>query len=133
MNAVSGAARTWLRLENLAVFFLSIIIYAWLGHSWLLFLVLFLAPDLSFLAYLAGPRTGSHGYNVVHNYSAPIAVGVLGILGETSLLVAIALIWTTHLGMDRALGYGLKYPSAFRDTHLGRLGRGSAQPQASPS
>jgi hypothetical protein len=123
MNMVAGAVRSWLRLENLAVFFLSTILYAWLGHAWLLFIGLFLAPDLSFLGYLVGPRVGSHVYNLAHNYAAPIAIGVLGILGERSILVAIGLIWTAHIGLDRALGYGLKYPDGFGNTHLGRLGR----------
>jgi hypothetical protein len=123
MNAVTGAVRIWLRLENLAFFFLSIILYAWLGHSWLLFIGLFLAPDLSFLGYLAGARVGAYSYNLVHNYGVPIAVGVLGILGERSILVAIGLIWTAHLGLDRALGFGLKYPDAFGNTHLGCLGK----------
>lgn len=131
MNAVTGAVRIWLRLENLAFFFLSIILYAWLGHSWLLFIGLFLAPDLSFLGYLAGARVGAYSYNLVHNYAVPIALGMLGIIGERSILVAIGLIWTAHLGLDRALSFGLKYPDAFGNTHLGRLGTRAARPSPS--
>jgi hypothetical protein len=26
-----------------------------------------------------------------------------------------------HIGMDRALGFGLKYETDFKDTHLGRV------------
>jgi hypothetical protein len=33
----------------------------------------------------------------------------------------MALIWLAHIGMDRMLGYGLKYSGGFKDTHLGRL------------
>jgi len=127
MSMVAGAVRRWLRLENLAVFCLSTILYVWLGHAWLLFIGLFVAPDLSFLGYLAGPRIGSHAYNLVHNYAAPIAIGVLGILGERSILVAFGLIWAAHISLDRALGFGLKYPDAFGNTHLGRLGRRGTQ------
>lgn len=123
MNAVTGAVRIWLRLENLAFLFLSIILYGWLGHSWILFIGLFLGPDLSFLGYLAGARVGAYSYNLVHSYAAPIALGVLGIIGERSILVAIGLIWTAHLGLDRALGFGLKYQDGFGNTHLGRLGK----------
>ncbi len=123
MAAVKGAVQIWLRLENLAVFFLSLVLYAWLGHPWTLFIILFLAPDISFLGYLAGSRVGSHTYNIVHNYAAPIAVGVAGVFNESSLPVAIGLIWTAHIGLDRALGYGLKYPTAFGHTHLGNLGK----------
>ena len=39
------------------------------------------------------------------------------------LLQALALIWIAHIGLDRALGYGLKYATGFGDTHLGRIGR----------
>ena len=30
-----------------------------------------------------------------------------------------------HIGIDRALGYGLKLPSGFKHTHLGVIGSGS--------
>jgi hypothetical protein len=30
----------------------------------------------------------------------------------------IALIWLAHIGLDRMLGYGLKYPTEFKDTHM---------------
>jgi len=33
----------------------------------------------------------------------------------------MALIWAAHIGFDRFLGYGLKYPVAFRVTHLGSI------------
>jgi hypothetical protein len=35
--------------------------------------------------------------------------------------VQLALIWSAHIGIDRLLGYGLKYPTAFKETHLGRV------------
>jgi len=35
--------------------------------------------------------------------------------------VAISLIWIAHIGIDRVLGYGLKYPTAFKDTHLQKV------------
>jgi hypothetical protein len=111
-----------LRLEGLAAFAAGVALFAWLDHSWVLFLALFLAPDVSFLAYLAGPRTGCAIYNIVHTYALPIATGLLGVLAGSSLTVAVSLIWLAHIGADRALGYGLKYPTAFQDTHLGRLG-----------
>ena len=83
--------------------------------------VLFLAPDLSFLAYLAGPRIGAAGYNLAHSYVGPIVIAALALL--TGRPPVAALIWAAHVGFDRALGYGLKYPTDFADTHLGRLAR----------
>ena len=86
------------------------------------FFVFLLAPDVSFAAYLAGPRIGATFYNLAHTYALPVAIAAVALLtGETGLPVQIALIWATHIGIDRLLGYGLKYPTAFKDTHLGRI------------
>ncbi len=122
--AVSGAPRAWLRLEGLAMLGLALVLYARGGHSWLLFAGLFLAPDLSFLGYLAGPRTGAWAYNLAHSYVGPALAAAAALL--TGRPPVAALIWAAHIGFDRALGYGLKYPTAFGDTHLGRIGRARA-------
>jgi hypothetical protein len=37
------------------------------------------------------------------------------------LALALGLIWLAHIGMDRALSYGLKYDSDFTHTHLANL------------
>ncbi|HEX2076472.1 MAG TPA: DUF4260 domain-containing protein [Longimicrobium sp.] len=129
-GAVSGAPRIWLRLEGLAVLALAVLLYQRGGHSWLLLGALFLAPDLSFLAYLAGPRAGALGYNLAHSYVGPaIAAGVAVSTGRPAV---IALIWAAHIGFDRALGYGLKYPTDFADTHLGRLRAGRTREPGPP-
>jgi hypothetical protein len=120
-GAVDGAPRLWLRLEGLAVCALAVLLYARGGHSWLLFAALFLAPDLSFAAYLAGPRVGALGYNAAHSYVGPVLAAALAVL--TGHPPVVACLWAAHIGFDRALGYGLKYASGFADTHLGRLGR----------
>jgi hypothetical protein len=118
---VMGSVRRWLRLEGLAVLAAAVLIYRRTGGSWLLFGVLFLAPDLGFAGYAFGPRIGAGVYNVLHSYIVPIALGCGMWLGGRS--IAIPLIWTAHIGFDRLLGYGLKYPTGFGDTHLGKLGR----------
>jgi len=124
MNDSSGAAtgpvRVWLRLEGFCAFAASTYIYARGGHSWLLFALLFLLPDISFAAYLAGPRVGAFGYNLMHSYAGPLLLALASL--ATARPPVIALIWLAHIGFDRLLGYGLKYPSAFRDTHLGVIG-----------
>jgi hypothetical protein len=120
-GAVHGGVRTWLRVEGIAAVVLAALTYRQLGSSWLLFVALFLIPDISFAGYLAGPRIGAAIYNAAHSYVGPL---VLAIATRTSGAgLAIAMIWAAHVGFDRALGYGLKYPSAFKDTHLGRIGR----------
>ena len=44
------------------------LLYAVWGGSWWLYVILFLAPDLSFAAYLAGPRSAPCVYNATHSY-----------------------------------------------------------------
>jgi hypothetical protein len=114
----------FLRSEGLALLGLSVFLYAWLDQSWLLFALLILAPDLSMFGYAAGPRAGAISYNIAHTYLIPASLIVAGVAGGTETLLAVALIWFAHIGMDRLLGYGLKLPTGFRDTHLGRIGRG---------
>jgi Domain of unknown function (DUF4260) len=83
-------------------------------------------PDLSFLGYLAGPRTGAVVYNAAHSYMAPVTLMTLGFGLAAPLTLSIAMIWLAHIGFDRALAYGLKYTAGFTFTHLGRIGRNAA-------
>ena len=112
-----------LRLESVAIFAVMLLLYRELGLSWWLFVLLFLAPDLSMLAYLADAKIGAVVYNVVHTYVLPAILFVLGFIGEGSLLMGLGLIWGAHIALDRFLGFGLKYRTHFRDTHLQRLDR----------
>ena len=112
---------TLLRTEGVALLALSVLLYWVNGGSWLLFGVLLLAPDLSMLGYLAGPKVGAAIYNAFHAYALPAVVGALGIIFASPVVVAVALIWFAHIGMDRTVGYGLKYPTSFKDTHLQRV------------
>lgn len=120
---MTAPARPWLRVEGLAVFAAALVLYGIVDGGWFLFAVLFLAPDLSMLGYLVGPRRGALVYNLGHIYAAPAVLAGMGWLLAVSLLPALALIWVAHIGFDRMLGYGLKLPTDFRDTHLGRIGR----------
>jgi hypothetical protein len=110
-----------LRLEGLALLVGSLVLYFHADFGWLPLVVLFLAPDLSFAAYALSPRAGALAYNTLHTEILPLALGVAGVLTDSERAIQLALIWLGHIGMDRALGYGLKYPTAFKDTHLGRV------------
>lgn len=110
--------QTFLRIEGLTVLGLCLGGYFTLDGSIWLLVVLALAPDLSMLGYLAGPRIGSLSYNTVHTYTVPLALGALGFWAEISMALLVALIWAGHIGADRLVGYGLKYESGFKDTHL---------------
>jgi hypothetical protein len=119
---VTGAVRTLLRLEGLMLLSGMTLLYAHSGESWWLYAILFLAPDLSFAGYLAGPRIGAIVYNAAHSYLAPTALMMAGFALAFPLALAIGTIWLAHIGFDRALGYGLKYAAGFSFTHLGRIG-----------
>jgi hypothetical protein len=122
-GAVSGGLRTLLRLEGLMLFAGMTLLYAVWDGSWWVYALLFLVPDLSFVAYLAGPRAGAIVYNAAHSYMAPMALMTTGFALSSPLVLSIAMIWLAHIGIDRALGYGLKYAAGFGFTHLGRIGR----------
>lgn len=112
----------WLRLEGLAVLVAAVGVFAHVDASWWLFAALILAPDLAMLGYAAGPRVGAFAYNLIHLYLWPGALLVWALTGGPDWAPAVAAVWAAHIGMDRALGYGLKEPDAFGHTHLGRIG-----------
>jgi len=115
------APKILLRLEGLAVLAAATIGYWSNGYPWGKFLLLFFAPDLLMVGYLVGTRAGAAVYNVGHNYVAPFALGIIAYFGHLTVLFPLALIWAAHIGFDRLLGYGLKYGTGFKDTHLGRV------------
>jgi hypothetical protein len=109
------------RVEGAAVALIGLYLYTRLGYNWVLFAVLILAPDLSMVGYLANPRTGAAVYNLFHIYLWPAALLAIGLVTDNGTLNAIALTWMIHIGIDRMSGFGLKYPTFFKDTHLQHL------------
>ena len=110
-----------LRMEGAALLALGTLMFFHLGGSWLLFLALLFAPDVAMLGYLAGSRMGAMSYNLFHAYPLPAALLVYGLFGSAPLALLVSLVWFAHIGLDRSLGYGLKLPTGFKHTHLGRL------------
>jgi hypothetical protein len=110
-----------LRLEGALALAIALIAYAHVDGSWWLFLVLILAPDLALLGYLGGPRAGSWAYNLAHTYIVPVLLAAAGFHLGPPALVPVALIWIAHIGADRLLGFGLKYPTHQKDQHFARL------------
>jgi hypothetical protein len=121
-GSTAGGVRAVLRLEGAAAFATAIGLYAHVGFSWLALVILVLAPDLSMLAYLAGPRAGALAYNLVHTYALALPVALAGFAFGSPVALALALIGIAHIGFERMLGFGLKYASGFGDTHLSRIG-----------
>ena len=107
-----------LRLESLALLAGTVAVYAWAEPNWLLFAVLLFAPDITMIGYLRDVKTGSTIYNLGHTLAFSLALVALGAAAASALLAQLGLIWTAHIALDRLLGYGLKYPTTFKDTHM---------------
>lgn len=115
--------RAWLRLEGLAAFGAGSVVFTRFGGDWTWFVPALLLVDVSMVGYLRGPRLGALTYDLAHNWA--VGIGVLG-LGLALAIPAATLagaVLVAHTGGDRALGYGLKLGTGFRDTHLGTIGR----------
>jgi hypothetical protein len=122
-GAVDGVPRLLLRLEGAAIALIAILAYVRLGAPWWLFAVGVIAPDLSMVGYLAGTRTGAILYNAFHVTLGPLVLALAGFLLPQFDVLALAVAWLCHIGLDRAFGMGLKYKVGFAFTHLGRVGR----------
>ena len=119
-----------LRVEGLLVLLVAILMYRELGVSWWMFVLLFLVPDLSMVGYVSGTALGAVTYNVVHTYTLPAGLWVLGFSGERGWVMGVALIWAAHIGFDRLIGFGLKYPAVFKPTHMQQV---AVEPQPPPT
>ena len=107
-----------LRIEGVVVLAAALFFYGRAGSGWLMFVLLILAPDLSMLGYLGGVKVGAAIYNVIHIDVWPAALAIYGLTAANPTALSIGLIWFAHIGADRLLGFGLKYPTEFKDTHL---------------
>ncbi len=109
-----------LRLEGAVTLTLALSAYAHLGGSWGWFAALFSAPGpLAARLPRQRPRVGAVAYNAAHSYVGPALLALVALkVGAPSWLLGVA-IWVAHVGFDRAMGYGLKYATAFGDTPPG--------------
>lgn len=120
--AVAGQPLVWLRVEGVSLLIGGVALFATTHQPWWLVPAVILLPDLFMAGYLGGPRVGAAAYNIGHSYPLPIGLSLVGVVGPNPLLLAFGLLWFAHIGLDRALGYGLKYDTDFTHTHLGDLG-----------
>lgn len=118
---VNRLPRVLLHAEGLAVAVTAIALYFHADYPWWLLVALVLAPDLSMVGYLAGSTIGAVVYDAAHTYPLPVALAAVGLIVDAETAVQVGLIWLIHIGVDRAIGYGLKYPTGFKDTHLQRV------------
>jgi len=121
--AIDPNVLRWLRLEGLAALVAGIAAYGYLGGGWLLFIPAILLVDVSMVGYLANPRLGAMTYNAAHQWATGLAIAGIGLAAGLNAVVLLGTVLIAHVGFDRALGYGLKLPTSFGDTHLGWIGR----------
>ena len=122
-EAPMPSVRFWLRAEGVAALALGWFVWQAFGGELIWFVPALLVPDIAMVGYLRGPRLGAITYNIAHNWLVGGLVLALGVYLHLDALAMAGAILVAHTGIDRVLGYGLKYPTAFQDTHLGRIGR----------
>lgn len=122
-GTVTGTPRRWLRLEGAVLLAGCLIAYSATRQTWWLVPLTILLPDLLMVGYLGGTRLGAQLYNTAHSTLLPAVMTGLGWWQSKPLVVALGLIWLAHIGIDRLLGYGLKYADHFQHAHLGHLGQ----------
>lgn len=110
-----------LKAEGLLVLILTVGYYSLHDYNWWLLAILFFVPDLAMVGYLLNNKIGSLLYNCFHTYAVTLLFVFAGVLMNHEFILSVGLIWTAHIGMDRVMGYGLKYSTAFKDTHLQRV------------
>jgi len=118
---LSSMPTNFLRLESLLVGAVALVLFSSLGGEWSTYFLWLAVPDLAMVGYALGPRRGAVAYNMSHNYAVPAALALWGVVFADRRWVFVALLWTAHVAIDRLMGFGLKYPTRFTDTHLGRV------------
>ena len=120
-GSVIGGPKLVLRVEGAVLLGASIAVFAVQGQQWWLYPALLLVPDIFMLGYLRNTKLGSVTYNLGHSYPAAAFVSALGFVLGSGFIIGLGAIWFGHIGLDRMLGYGLKYATSFKHTHLGDL------------
>jgi hypothetical protein len=109
------------RMEGVLFFTAALAAYIHTGGNGIAFVVLLLLPDAFMVGYAVNPRVGAMLYNAAHTLLIPACLGLLSLLTGNWTVLHLALIWCAHIGMDRVVGYGFKYSSGFKDTHMQRI------------
>jgi hypothetical protein len=112
-----------LKIEELALFLFGIYLFNQLNYAWWWFLVLLLTPDFSMIGYVLGNKIGAISYNLFHHRGLALMLFFIGIYTSNSSIQLAGIILFSHSAMDRILGYGLKYETGFKFTHLGEIGK----------
>ncbi|MBF4466772.1 DUF4260 domain-containing protein [Flavobacterium sp. LC2016-12] len=115
--------KTIIKLEELGLFILGIYLFSLLNYEWWWFLALILVPDFSMLGYVFDTKIGAFLYNIFHHRGIAVLLYIIGCYFKIEILQLTGIILFSHSSMDRFFGYGLKYESGFKYTHLGEIGK----------
>jgi len=110
-----------IRLEEAAIFAGCVFLFAQLDFAWWVFIALLFVPDISMIGYAMNNKVGAIVYNVVHFRLIGLGIYIAGMYMTNEIVALSGLIMFAHSTLDRAIGYGLKHFSGFKDTHLGNL------------
>ena len=111
-----------LQLEGLTLFVASILILTLkLSAAWWVYPILLVGPDVSMCGYLANPKVGAAVYNLAHTLVIAVVATTAGLVLESNELLITGIVLIGHIGMDRMLGFGLKYETGFAFTHLHKV------------
>ena len=123
-NSLPSLPNLFLRAEGLVAFLSASFLYFHFWGDWSFYIVALILPDIGIAGFLGGTKVGSVIYNVTHTFAIPTALATWLLLSGvpySNTLLLLALVWCAHIGMDRAFGFGLKYPTHFSDTHMQRV------------
>lgn len=115
--------KTIIKLEEAALFGLGTYLFSTLNFAWWWFPALILTPDISFIGYAFGNKAGAWVYNTFHHRGVAIVIYLLGVYFANEIVQLAGVMLFAHSSMDRMFGYGLKYESGFKFTHLGEIGK----------
>lgn len=115
--------KNMLRIEEAMQFALAIFLFNQLPFAGWIYAAVFLTPDISMLGFVFGTRIGAYSYNLVHHKGMAIIIYLLGAYTSANVVMLAGLVLFGHSAFDRILGYGLKYPDNFKNTHLGWIGK----------
>ena len=117
--AVFPPVQNWLRFEGLGYLALAVCVYQALGYSWMQFALWVLLPELTIFVYFFGnAKACPFLYNAVHSSVFPALLAIVGVLFSDAIVLQASLIWFANIGLNRAIGSGLRFPLGFRVTHL---------------
>jgi len=112
-----------IKTEEAALFVLGVVFFIHLDIAWWWFLVLLLVPDVGMLGYIINTKVGAVTYNIFHHRGIAVILMLLGYYFNNFGMLLAGVMMFSHIAFDRMLGYGLKYPESFKNTHLGTIGK----------